>query len=688
MTNGIITPLRIKTDDPAAGRAAPASRGSRTGFEMDERQIRSLVATMKGSLYRCRVDGDWTLLFATDAIADITGYSADELVLNRTRSYGSLVHPDDRTMLGGAVEDAVVGRKPFAVQYRLRHRDGSLRWVSGQGQPIFDDDGQVLHLDGALFDQTESVASEERFRILFQEAADGHLLMGPDGIIDCNDAAALILGYSGRASLLGLSPPMLSPPCQADGRPSERKSRDMDTIAYETGYHRFEWTYQHLDGSDVLIEATLTPIRLGGKSVLLEVWHDIGLRKKIEAELRAARDAAEWANAVKSDFLAMMSHEIRTPMNAVIGMSGLLLDSPLTEEQRRFAKVLRESAESLLAIINDVLDISKLEAGRLQLESIDLNLVQFLAGIEDVCAYEAQGKGLDFAVAMTPGTPQVVKGDPTRLRQILLNLIGNAIKFTERGRVALAVSVDAEDGSAVKLRFAVADTGIGVEPAVRARLFQKFSQADQTTTRRFGGTGLGLAICKQLVGLMGGDIGFESEPGRGSLFWFTATLRRSQTLRPYVPPARPTARSDGRRCTILLVEDNPANQLLAATLLRRAGHHVDVVENGADAVAAVGRAAYDVVLMDERMPHMDGVEATRLIRLLPGDAAKIPIVALTGNALQGDRERLLAAGMDDYLSKPINPEKLLQAVSEWGRRSLAAPGVQATERPAAAAGGG
>ncbi len=650
---------------------------------MNESQIRSLVANMKGSLYRCRVDGDWTLLFATDAMADITGYAAEELVLNRTLSYGSLVHPDDRMMLSCTVEDAILGRKPFALQYRIRHRDGSLRWVSGQGQPIFDADGRLLHLDGALFDHTEIVAAEERFRILFQQASDGHLLMGPDGIIDCNDAAALILGYAGRASLLGLSPVTLSPPLQPDGRVSERKSPEMEAIAHETGYNRFEWTYRHVDGGDVLIEATLTPVQLGGQTVLLEVWHDIGQRKKIEAELTAARDIAERANATKSDFLAMMSHEIRTPMNAIIGMSGLLLDSTLSEGQRRFAKVLRESAESLLTIINDVLDVSKLEAGRLRLENIEMNLALLLSGIEEVCAFEARDRGLDFAVTMTPGTPRAVIGDPTRLRQILLNLVGNAIKFTERGRVLLAVSAEAEDAIGVSLRFTITDTGIGVDPAVRGLLFQKFSQADQTTTRRFGGTGLGLAICKELVGLMGGDIGFESEPGRGSRFWFIATFRRSEAALPDVPVARPAAKSEAPRCNILLVEDNPANQLLATTLLRRAGHQVDVAENGADAVEAVTRTRYDVVLMDERMPRMDGVEATRLIRLLPGDAARVPIVALTGNALQGDRERLLAAGMDDYLSKPIDPAKLLQAISEWAPT----PNRGLSERPAAAAAG-
>jgi signal transduction histidine kinase/CheY-like chemotaxis protein len=406
-----------------------------------------------------------------------------------------------------------------------------------------------------------------------------------------------------------------------------------------------------------------------------ELQNEMAERRRVETEAQEARKAAEDANRAKSEFLATMSHEIRTPMNSIVGFTDLLLESRLADEQREWVAIIRESGRSLLAIINNILDLSKIEAGKVELERIVFSPGRSAREICELLHAGARKKGLRLEHEIPPAVPRQVIGDPARFRQVLLNLVSNSLKFTAEGGVRVVYSWEPPDDGHPRgvLQVEVVDTGIGIAQDKVERLFQRFAQAEGSTTRRFGGSGLGLSIAKRLVELMDGEIGVKSEPGHGSTFWFRIPFEPAEEAEVVVAPASPEpvpAATVQRPIRVLVADDVEFNQRLATLMLRKLGCTVDCAGDGRRAVSQTAAQHYDVVFMDCQMPELDGFEATREIRqreqAAGSDGGRVPIVAMTANAVVGDRELCLSAGMDDYVTKPLNVDELRRVIQQWG----------------------
>jgi len=767
---------------------------------------------------------DWNIagerLFVSPRWKEMLGLSPEE-VGDRLEEWSSRVHPDDMPFTMAELKKHMAGEVPiYTSEYRLRRKDGSYLWVLDRGKVMSrDSSGKPLRMVGAISDITERkrteealLASEEKLRVILDSAAEGIYGIDLNGRCTfCNTSAIRMLGYSSSTDMLGKNMHELVHHSHPDGAHfNVEECRIFHVLKKGVGTHAADEVFWRKDGASFPVEYWSYPqVKAGNVVGAVVTFLNITERKRAEAELIQARDAAMSATQAKADFLATMSHEIRTPMNVVIGMTGLLLDTDLTPEQKELAENVRNSGDYLLTIINDILDFSKIEAGKLHLEETNFDLRQVIESSLELLAFRAQEKKLEMGAVIPYGTPLALVGDAGRLRQALINLISNAVKFTEKGEVVLRAEALEQDEKSVFLRIAVSDTGIGIQKEALASLFESFTQADASMSRRYGGTGLGLAIARKLVQMMGGQIGVESEFGKGSTFWIKLRLAKGQPVpgsadvhpdvlkktrvlvvddspanrlimssqldqlgvphesvaggreaiallehaagtpdafgivlldmmmpgmdgmqtaeairsspklsglrMAFVTSAgkvmdskemaaagvsalltkpvkqallqscllsllQPAASQSAQKAAqaapkaknqkrpffkILLVEDNSANQLVAKMQLKNLGYDVDIAANGLEALDALGRISYDLVLMDCQMPEMDGFTATEELRRREADRKHTPVVAMTANAMAGDKERCIASGMDEYISKPVRPEALRAAIAKW-----------------------
>lgn len=622
-------------------------------------------------------DGPYRVQWVGGQFERITGYSEQELYA--IGCWMPLVHPDDRERISANL----LGLKPddeHRSEFRLIRKDQSVRWIRERIRCVRDRNGIDLRLYGSSRDITTAhenaaalQAAENAYRTVFNAVNDTIFILDPASgiIIDCNRQAQQLFARP-RVELIGATPLHLTPPDSSGFGPEQARQVIQDAL--EGTPQVFEWLCSRPfdsaqgrpDAGSFWGEVSLRATEINGRRRLLAVVRDISERKLAVTELQRTRDAAQAATIAKNEFLANMSHEVRTPLNGIMGISQLLRTTPLSAEQQGYMDMLDSSARNLLVLINDILDISKIEAGCLTIQQSPFSPAKLLREIKELYEKAAAEKGIDLELELDGTLPNALVGDPLRLKQILVNLLGNAVKFTSHGGVRLSLTCSSDAAQGDRFLFEVSDSGIGMSEETLQKIFNPFTQADASTSRVHGGSGLGLAICRRLSELMGGSIRAESSPGNGSRFLVELPFARytgQETEQTEETPASPVVPLAPLR--LLLVEDQEVNRAFVQRLLERQGHRVDPAADGLMALDLLERERYDLMLLDIQMPGMGGEEVIGRVRDRERQSGDhLPTIALTAHALAGDREKLISAGFDGYVAKPVQMDQLL---AEMGR---------------------
>jgi PAS domain S-box-containing protein len=634
-------------------------------------RLESVVSNITEIIFQANKEGDWDYL--NPAWQRITGFSVEGSLDSNIFEF---IHPEDGERCKSKFFKLVNGELDECIsEVRFVTANGSYKWCELIARYSEGEDGNINGLSGSIKDisdkkniEQEKKLTEEKFKLIFEKSSLAYLVICESRFLECNKACLDLFGVSDRRDFLGRFVKDFSPEFQPNGLRSDEQAREMIRIAQVSGFNRFDWMHKKENGDEFPVEVALNSVPLMDGNVLFVVLTDLSQRKRVENELIVAKEKAEEATRAKAQFLSTMSHEIRTPMNAVIGVTHLLSENDPREDQISNLNILKLSADNLMALINDILDFSKIEAGKIVLENIDFNFRNLVKNVGAGFQMKSEEKGLDFIIEIDPKIPKYMIGDPTRISQVINNLCGNAIKFTEDGFVRIRVNYKGTENNRVKLQFEITDTGIGIPSHMQNRIFDSFSQADSNTTRLYGGTGLGLTITSKLIEIMNGKIHVKSELEKGTTFFidldFAVSMKSKSRVSYNTEYFQNTSKIEGLH--VLVAEDNPMNVLIIKQFLKKWNVTYEIANNGLVALEKVQENHFDMVLMDLQMPVMDGYQAARDIRKLGSEKYRsMPIIAFTASAFNEIRSKVIAAGMNDFVTKPINPEELYVKLEKY-----------------------
>lgn len=644
--------------------------------EMDRNQmdLEELVNQQKllfeySTDFTFRHDLKFNYSYVSENVLKVLGYTPEEFADPQYRRYTDNPINKSKDECFKRIVEGISESENYYVEMRNRNDQAIILEV--KEKPYFNTKGKFAGIIGLAKDVTDRFMSDQKFKMLFEYSSDPHLIYTQNGgILDCNGATLDVLEAESKEQLYSKLPYEFSPEVQPDNRNSKYKGQEMFQLALEKGKHIFDWVHRKFSGEDFPVEVTLTTVILNEEKVILAVWHDLTERKRIEKVLIEGRERAESLARSKQQFLSGMSHEIRTPLNAVVGYTDFLLDENPREDQKEKLKALKFSADNLLNLVQDILDHSMVESGKINFLSEPFSIQMKMERVANMMRIKADKKKLDLIVDLDEKLPKEVLGDGNRFNQIMINLTGNAVKFTDKGSVKLSAALLGQNESHHDIKITVSDTGIGIPEDKQELIFNTFEQGDMKILNKYGGTGLGLAITKRLVELQGGSISVKSKPGKGSVFTVEMSFKRSDTkierLKNGQDQSHNALSGDLTGASVLIVEDNPINQKIAERFLKSRGASVTIANDGKEGLDKLTGKNFDFVLMDIQMPEMDGYEATKAIRKIDDEYYQnLPIICLTADAFSEVRDRVMEAGMTDYVTKPIDKEKFFRVISKY-----------------------